>query len=54
VGEGPDIQWNFEKFLVGRDGKVVARFSPMVAPDSAELAAAVEGALWSPDAITEN
>ncbi|HEY6880642.1 MAG TPA: glutathione peroxidase [Polyangiales bacterium] len=31
-GEGPDIEWNFAKFLVGRDGKVVARYDPRVAP----------------------
>lgn len=54
VGEGPDIQWNFEKFLVGRDGAVVGRFSPMIRPDDADLAAAIEAALWSPDASTES
>src|SRR4029078_4373915 len=32
-GVDGDIQWNFEKFLVGRDGNVVARFGPMVVPD---------------------
>lgn len=32
-GESSDIQWNFEKFLVGRDGTVQARFSPMVTPE---------------------
>jgi len=30
---GGDITWNFEKFLVGRDGNLVERFSPMVSPD---------------------
>jgi glutathione peroxidase len=40
-----DISWNFEKFLVGKDGKVVARFGPRTAPDDADLVAAVEGAL---------
>jgi glutathione peroxidase-family protein len=30
---GGDITWNFEKFLVGRDGSVIERFSPMVSPD---------------------
>ncbi len=39
------IVWNFTKFLVGRDGKVVARFDPDVAADSAELISAVEDAL---------
>jgi glutathione peroxidase len=41
----PDILWNFEKFLVGRDGGVVARFSPDVQPDDPRLVAAIEGAL---------
>ncbi len=44
VTEG-EIKWNFTKFLVDRDGKVVARFEPKVAPDSPEVAAAVEQAL---------
>jgi glutathione peroxidase len=38
---GADISWNFEKFLVGRDGKSVARFSPKVTPEDASLRAAV-------------
>jgi|TARA_B110000914_G_scaffold218234_1_gene225295 glutathione peroxidase len=29
----PDIGWNFTKFLVGKDGKVLARFEPMVTPE---------------------
>ncbi|MDX3886012.1 MAG: glutathione peroxidase [Sphingomonas sp.] len=37
-----DILWNFEKFLIGRDGNVVARFAPDVAPDSPEIVEAVE------------
>lgn len=37
-----DITWNFEKFLVGRDGQVVERFSPDTPPDDAALVAAVE------------
>ncbi|GGT24294.1 glutathione peroxidase [Streptomyces chromofuscus] len=46
-GEGPsgDIRWNFEKFLVGRDGRVVARFSPQTDPEAAEVVAAVEAQL---------
>ncbi len=44
--EGPgDIAWNFEKFLVGRDGRVLARFAPTTAPDAPKLAAAIEQAL---------
>lgn len=37
-----DIAWNFEKFLISRDGKLVARFKSNVAPDSAELLKALE------------
>lgn len=40
-----DITWNFEKFLVGRDGRVLARFAPDVAPGDAQLIAAIEAAL---------
>lgn len=42
---GGDIKWNFTKFLVGRDGKLVARFEPAVKPDSPEVSAAIESAL---------
>jgi glutathione peroxidase len=38
----PEVLWNFEKFLVGRDGKVVRRFAPDVTPDDAVLREAVE------------
>ena len=41
----PGILWNFEKFLIGRDGKVVARFSPEVTPDDPAVIAAIESAL---------
>jgi glutathione peroxidase len=44
-GHAGDIRWNFEKFLIGRDGSVVARFSPQTEPESDELVTAVEGAL---------
>jgi len=40
-----DILWNFEKFLVGRDGSVIGRFSPDTRPDDAALIAAIEAAL---------
>jgi glutathione peroxidase len=40
-----DIKWNFTKFLVGRDGKVIARFEPNVTPDSSEITQAVQSAL---------
>ena len=42
---GGDIRWNFTKFLVGRDGALIARFEPNVKPDSAEVEAAIEKAL---------
>ncbi len=43
---GPgEVLWNFEKFVVGRDGAVVARFSPDVTPDDAELNATLDRAL---------
>ena len=40
-----DIQWNFTKFLVGRKGKVIARFEPRTEPDSREVVTAIEDAL---------
>lgn len=44
--DGPgDVQWNFAKFLVGKDGSVVARFSPSATPESAEVTSAIEQAL---------
>lgn len=45
VGDGPDIAWNFGKFLVGRDGAVIERFEPQTAPDDPALKAAIEKAL---------
>jgi glutathione peroxidase len=44
-GKAGDIQWNFEKFLVSPDGKVVGRFRPLVEPGSEELVAAIEANL---------
>jgi len=40
-----DIKWNFGKFLIGRDGKIVKRFEPKTTPDSPEVTAAIEAAL---------
>lgn len=40
-----DIKWNFTKFLVGRDGKLIKRFESRVTPDSAEVTSAIEAAL---------
>jgi glutathione peroxidase len=45
---GP-IKWNFTKFLIGRDGKVVARFEPRVKPDSKQVIEAIERELAKPD-----
>ena len=43
---GPgEVLWNFEKFVIGRDGQVVGRFSPDVAPDDAGLNEALDKAL---------
>ncbi len=42
---GGDIEWNFTKFLVDRDGKVIGRFDSAVTPDSPEAIAAIEKAL---------
>jgi glutathione peroxidase len=44
-GEAGDIQWNFEKFLVGPDGKAVARFRPGTQPDAPEVVTAIEASL---------
>lgn len=42
---GGPIKWNFTKFLVGRDGKVIARFETRVAPDDKQVIEAIEKAL---------
>lgn len=44
-GVDGDIRWNFEKFLVARDGAIVARFHPKTSPDAPEVVAAIEAAL---------
>jgi glutathione peroxidase len=43
--EDPDVLWNFEKFLIGRSGEVVARFGPAVTPDHPALVAAIQAEL---------
>jgi glutathione peroxidase len=40
-----DISWNFEKFLIGRDGQVIGRYKSAVEPLSGEMTKAIEGAL---------
>ena len=44
-GVDGDIRWNFEKFLVDRDGNVIARFAPQVDPEAPEVVSAIEAAL---------
>ena len=44
-GKGGAVKWNFEKFLISREGQVVGRFRPQVEPQAPELTAAVEAAL---------
>ena len=41
-GQAGDIQWNFEKFLIDGDGKIVARFRPLTEPEASEVVAAIE------------
>ncbi len=46
LGANPkDILWNFEKFLIGRDGQILARFAPDIDPDDPKLLSAIESAL---------
>ena len=45
---GGEIEWNFQKFLVDRQGRVVARFAPPVRPDDPALVARIEGLLAEP------
>lgn len=40
-----DIKWNFSKFLISRDGKILKRYDSKVVPDSPEVTAAIEAAL---------
>jgi glutathione peroxidase len=40
-----DVKWNFGKFLIGRDGKVIARFEPKVQPTDEQITKAIEAAL---------
>ncbi|GIP37285.1 glutathione peroxidase [Paenibacillus sp. J31TS4] len=39
---GDEVSWNFEKFLISRDGEIAARFSPRVTPNDEELIQAIE------------
>ena len=44
-GEAGDIQWNFEKFLIGPEGQPIARFRPRTEPEDPEVVAAIEASL---------
>jgi glutathione peroxidase-family protein len=44
----PSVSWNFNKFLVGRDGKVISHFGSRVKPDDQDLLTAIEAALAAP------
>ena len=50
IGDGPDISWNFEKFVVGRDGNVLHRFSPRTPPEDSSLRVAVANAVSAEEA----
>ena len=43
--EDPEVLWNFEKFLIGKDGKVAARFAPGIEPNDPALVGAIEAEL---------
>ena len=43
--EDPEVLWNFEKFLIGKDGQVAARFAPGTEPNDPELIGAIEAEL---------
>ena len=40
-----EVKWNFGKFLISKDGKILKRFEPKTTPDSAEVTEAIEAAL---------
>ncbi len=43
--DDPEVLWNFEKFLIARDGSVAGRFAPAMTPDDPELVGAIEAEL---------
>jgi glutathione peroxidase len=47
-GKVAEVSWNFEKFLIGRDGKVAGRFNPRLKPDASELTKAIKTELDKP------
>jgi cytochrome c peroxidase len=52
-GFAGDIKWNFTKFLINREGKVVARFEPRTEPDGKEVVSAIEDAIQKLTPIEE-
>jgi glutathione peroxidase len=44
-GKAGNVSWNFEKFLVGKDGRVVRRFRPKVEPEDPKVVASIEALL---------
>jgi len=48
LGERAAPRWNFHKYLVGRDGKLIAGYGSTVAPDSEQMIGAIEAALAKP------
>jgi glutathione peroxidase len=49
LGAEGEVSWNFEKFLIGRDGRVAKRFAPDVTPDDPALLEAIQTELDKPD-----
>jgi glutathione peroxidase len=47
-GKVTEVSWNFEKFLIGRDGKVAGRFAPKMKPDAEEITKAIKTELDKP------
>jgi glutathione peroxidase len=45
LGHRGEVRWNFEKFLISRDGVVISRFSPQTEPDDPQIINAIESAL---------
>jgi glutathione peroxidase len=45
TGHTGDVRWNFEKWLLSRDGEIIGRFSPQVTPEDPELVAAIGAAV---------
>ena len=50
TGQKGEVTWNFNKFLVGRDGKLIEHFDSKVKPDDAKLTGAIDKALAAPSA----